>query len=96
MFDVYFSKSIKTLENQINAQLFIRKRDGVMLTEIGESVYNKVKEAVELIDAAENDIKSKTNLESGIINIGVSKTIIYEYLIPDIKNFHNCWVFQRK
>ena len=82
------SKSIKTLEEQINAQLFIRKRDGVILTEIGETIYKKVKEAIELIDSAESDIESITNLDSGIINIGASKTIIHEYLMPHIKKFH--------
>ena len=82
------SKSIKTLEEQINAQLFIRKRDGVVLTEIGETIYKKVKEAIELIDSAENDIESITKLNSGIINIGASKTIIHEYLMPYIKKFH--------
>lgn len=82
------SKSIKTLEDQINAQLFIRKRDGVILTEIGETIYKKVKEAIELIDSAESDIESITNLDSGIINIGASKTIIHEYLMPHIKKFH--------
>ena len=82
------SKSIKTLEEQINTPLFIRKRDGVSLTEAGESIYNKIKEAIELINSAEDDIKSLTNLESGSINIGASKTIIHEYLMPHIKKFH--------
>ena len=35
------SKSIKTLEEQINTNLFIRKRDGVELTEAGETIYKK-------------------------------------------------------
>lgn len=82
------SKSIKTLEEQINAQLFIRKRDGVILTEIGETIYKKIKDAIELIDSAEADIESITNLNSGTINIGASKTIIHEYLMPHIKKFH--------
>ena len=82
------SKSIKTLEEQINTPLFIRKRDGVSLTEAGEAIYNKIKEAIELIDSAEDDIKSLTNLEAGSINIGASKTIIHEYLMPYIKEFH--------
>lgn len=37
------SKSIKTLEDQINTNLFIRKRDGVELTEAGETIYKKNK-----------------------------------------------------
>lgn len=82
------SKSIKTLEEQINTQLFIRKRDGVSLTETGNIIYIKIKEAMELIDSAENDLKSLTNLEYGTINIGASKTIIHEFLMPYIKSFH--------
>mgnify|MGYP004462918567 FL=1 len=82
------SKSIKTLEEQINTPLFIRKRDGVELTEAGETIFNKIKEAMELIDSAEEDIKSLTNLEKGSINIGASKTIIHEFLMPYIKQFH--------
>lgn len=82
------SKSIKTLEEQLNTQLFIRKRDGVILSEIGETIYKKIKEAIELIDSAEDDIESLTTLNSGIINIGASKTIIHEFLMPYIKKFH--------
>ena len=82
------SKAIKTLEEQLNTPLFIRKRDGVKLTEAGETIYNKIKGAMELIDSAEEDIKSLTNLDSGSINIGASKTIIHEYLMPYIKKFH--------
>ena len=37
------SKSIKTLEDQINTPLFIRKRDGVQLTDAGSTLYKKIK-----------------------------------------------------
>ena len=42
------SKSIKTLEDQMNTTLFIRKRDGVILTEAGNVLYKKIKNAMEL------------------------------------------------
>lgn len=83
------SKAIKTLEEQINTNLFIRKRDGVELTEAGETIYKKVKDAMDLIISAENDLKVLTNMESGTINIGASKTILHEFLMPYIKSFHN-------
>lgn len=83
------SKSIKTLEEQINTKLFIRKRDGVELTEAGETIYKKIKEAMELIDSAENDLEVLTSMESGVINIGASKTILHEFLMPYIKSFHD-------
>ena len=44
---------------------------------------------MELFNSAEDDIKSLTNLEKGSINIGASKTIIHEFLMPYIKMFHN-------
>ena len=82
------SKSIKTLEEQINTNLFIRKRDGVELTEAGETIYKKIKDGIDLIYSAENDLKILTNMDSGIINIGASKTILHEFLMPHIKSFH--------
>lgn len=82
------SKAIKTLEDQLNTNLFIRKRDGVELTEAGETIYKKIKDAMDLIGSAESDLKTLTNMESGTINIGASKTIIHEFLMPYIKSFH--------
>lgn len=82
------SKSIKTLEEQIGTNLFIRKRDGVELTEAGETIYKKIKEAMDLINSAENDLEVLTNMDSGTINIGASKTILHEFLMPYIKSFH--------
>ena len=82
------SKAIKTLEDQLNTNLFIRKRDGVELTEAGETIYKKIKDAMDFIGSAESDLKTLTNMESGTINIGASKTIIHEFLMPYIKSFH--------
>ena len=85
------SKAIKTLEDQLNTNLFIRKRDGVELTEAGETIHKKIKDAMDLIGSAENDLKTLTNMESGTINIGASKTIIHEFLMPYIKSFHKAY-----
>ena len=82
------SKSIKSLEEQINTNLFTRKRDGVELTEAGETIFKKIKDAMDLIYSAENDLEVLTSMESGIINIGASKTILHEFLMPYIKDFH--------
>jgi len=82
------SKAIKNLEIQLNTNLFIRKRDGMELTESGEAFYKKIKDAMELISSAENDLEVITSMESGNINIGASKTILHEFLMPFIKDFH--------
>ena len=83
------SKSIKTLENQMNEKLFERRNDGVELTEPGKLIYQKVENALSLIENAETDIKLMQNMESGSLRIGVSKTIIDEFLMKYITEFHN-------
>lgn len=44
---------------------------------------------MDLIGSAENDLEVLTSMESGVINIGASKTILHEFLMPYIKSFHN-------
>ena len=85
------SKAIKTLEEQLNTNLFIRKRDGMELTEAGEVFYSKIKDAMELIYSAENDLEVTTSMDSGIINIGASKAILHEFLMDYIKEFHDMY-----
>ena len=63
------SRSIKTLEGQLNVNLFIRKRDGVELSEAGLLIFDKVKNAIMLIENAENEISSFKKLDFGYINI---------------------------
>lgn len=82
------SKSIKTLESDLNTQLFNRKNDGVSLTNAGEILYNKIKKAMELIISAEEDLTSLNNMEMGSLNIGAGNTIMQRYLMPYIKEFH--------
>ena len=68
------SKSIKTLERDLNTTLFNRNNDGVSLNNAGELLYNKIKQAMELIISAEQDIDNLNNMEQGTINIGAGNT----------------------
>ena len=85
------SKSIKTLEEQLNTKLFIRKRDGMQLTEVGEVFFKKIRSAMDLIESAENDLKVMTNMEEGTITIGASKTIVHTFLMQYITEFHEMY-----
>ena len=82
------SKAIKTLERDLNTQLFNRKNDGVSLNNAGEILYNKIKKAMELIISAEEDLTSLNNMEIGALNIGAGNTIMQRYLMPYINEFH--------
>ena len=41
------SKAIKTLERDLNTQLFTRKNDGVVLNNAGQLLYDKIKQYAE-------------------------------------------------
>lgn len=82
------SKSIKTLEKQLDTKLFNRQNNGVILTSAGKIICDKIKDAIELINSAEEDLKSFNNMEIGRINIGAGNTIIQKYLMKYINLFH--------
>ena len=85
------SKSIKTLERDLDTPLFNRNKDGVSLTNAGELLFNKIKKAMELVISAEEDLDHVNNLEQGTINIGAGNTIMQRYLMPYIKEFHELY-----
>ena len=81
------SKSIKNLETWMNCSLFVRNKFGVSLTEEGTTLYNEIKNAIEIIENAEHKIDEMINLDSGCLNIGISNTLTQKYLLPYIKEF---------
>lgn len=85
------SKSIKTLESDLDTILFTRTKNGVKLNNAGEILFNKIKKAMELIISAEEDINSLNNMEEGSINIGAGNTIMQRYLMPYIDEFHKLY-----
>ena len=85
------SKSIKSLEEQLGGQLFIRTKRGVVLTEEGKEFYNYIKQAIEYINNAENKFTDLINLETGCIKIGISTTLTKEFLLPYLEEFHSLY-----
>lgn len=85
------SKAIKTLEEQIGCSLFIRTKNGVILTDEGKIFYEQIKLAMEHIDNAEKKIKEIINLDYGFLSIGVSNTLVKKFLLPYIEKFHKLY-----
>ena len=83
------SKAIKNLEEQLGCSLFIRTKSGVILTDEGKVFFDQIKQAIEIIDNAEDKLKEMIDLNLGSLNIGVSNTIVKKYLMPYIKIFHD-------
>lgn len=85
------SKSIKSLEEQIGGKLFIRSRNGVVLTEDGKVLFYYVKRALELFNQGEQKYLEMLNLKSGTVRVGISKTLFKEFLLPFIEKYHDLY-----
>lgn len=82
------SKAIKSLEDQLGGQLFIRTKRGVILTDEGKEFYNYISQAMEYIFNAEHRFTDLINLNTGTIKIGISATLTKEFLLPYLEKFH--------
>lgn len=82
------SQSIKKLEDQLGGTLFLRSNKGMELTEEGKMFYEYVKDALELINNAENEFTSFKDLSKGEIKIGCSTTLTKLVLMNILKDFH--------
>ena len=83
------SQSIKKIENQLGGALFLRSKKGMELTEEGKMLYAYIKNAMELIENAENEFTSYKQIEKGEIKIGCSTTLTKLFLLDKIEKYHN-------
>lgn len=94
--DLYISQpavtqAVKRLEEQLNVTLFIRTKRGVILTEEGNTLYQNVKGAFDLIKNGENKLSQLKTLDSGTFSIGINTTLTKEFLLPYLKRFHESY-----
>ena len=83
------SKSIRQLEEELNVNLFYRGNKGISLTPEGEKFLSYVKDASNLLLAAERMICSDNELDSGVLVIGAQSHIVRYYLLSIIEKFRN-------
>lgn len=83
------TKHIKNLEDSLGVILFIRTKRGVVLTEAGNKLYNKVRQALNLISDGESTIDEDKNNHNSTIKLGISTTLTKVYLMNYISEFHN-------
>ncbi len=76
------SRMLKTMEEQMNTKLFIRKTKGVILTQEGQELYRLIDDEIENIIKAENNFSKIINDEA--LKIATNKTYL-NYLIDNKK-----------
>lgn len=83
------SQAIIKLEKELEVQLFYRTSKGVELTSEGNLLYEYVKSALGIINAAEDKILEFKTLKTGQLRIGVGDTITRYFLLPYLEEFHS-------
>lgn len=81
------SRAIKKLENNLDVTLFKRSSRGVFLTPDGQLLYEKVKEAFDLLSEGEDAILHNRSREIPRLRIGASTTLCKYVLMPRLKDF---------
>lgn len=82
------TKSIKELEEGVSAQLFVRRNQGVALTECGESFYQHASLILEELRAAQEEILQRQGRLTGQINVGMGASVARTLMPPVISRFH--------
>lgn len=82
------SRSIKTLETELNTQLFYRTKKGIELTDKGRELFFYVEQSYNSLVVAERSMIENETLDKGKISIGIPSHIATFYLFDAIDAFH--------
>ena len=85
------TKHIRNLENQLGQTLFIRTKKGVILNEYGEKLFLEVKNALTILNEAEQEINACNKEDKGHIKIDISSTLARKYLLKRMKKFEEIY-----
>ncbi|MDB5453479.1 MAG: transcriptional regulator, LysR family [Caulobacteraceae bacterium] len=69
------STSVRTLELELEAQLFVRSTRQVRLTAIGQAFLHKARAALDAVGDARATVKAMRGLEQGVLNIGTVQSL---------------------
>ena len=81
------SHQIKSLEQNLGVKLFKRKKRRVELTPIGERYFGSIKQSLNGIDVATQDITSNPKMD--IVRISVAPNFLIRWLIPRLYKFQS-------
>lgn len=81
------SKAISKLEDSLGLSLFTRSSRGVQLTAEGEVLFEHAREAFDILERGEMELKRIQEFDIGHLHIGVSNTLCKYILLPYLKTF---------
>ncbi len=85
------TKSVKGLEEDLGVKLFIRKGQGIELTDEGHALYSYVQTAFLQLEQGERIVRQMKDKDTGMIRIGISNTLCKYYFIPHLEKFHDAY-----
>ncbi len=81
------SQTIKKLEDELSATLFIRNKKGVELTRFGQEVFQRVETAMLSLETINKISRDENELLRGSVVVGSGSNLAREMLTLPIKNF---------
>lgn len=81
------TKTIHRLEEQLNCTLFVRTKQGVVLTSEGEILWSRVEPACRMLLDAEQELEAVRLLEGGILRIASTEFGFLTYVLPTVQRF---------
>ncbi len=85
------SMAIKQLEDRMGNTLLVRTAKGVYPTREGKVLYTYLEQALCWIQAAEEKYFQLVNMEMGELKIGASDTVIANFLLPYLEEYHRLY-----
>lgn len=85
------TRAVKTLERQLGCTLFERTNKGVRLTADGSTLYEHIRVAFEHIQAGEEAVSAKHNMDHGVVSIGATEIALHCCLLPVLRRYHELY-----
>lgn len=85
------SKRIKSIEDELGVTLFIRSKQGIRFTAIGERILEEVHHIVDARNKINESIDESLNRISGSIKIGISSNFATYFLANFMRYFHTSY-----
>jgi DNA-binding transcriptional LysR family regulator len=81
------SHALGVFESQVGAQLFLRERNGLRLSEVGQKLLPRIESALSSLDAIRAEIANLAMLETGNLRIAAVPSVLATILPPILREY---------